>query len=139
VYVTADPVCEPRLPLLPEASVQVTFLSAVTFNGIPTFAAGAAGVKTGDPEGVAPDEVPVPVPVRRTGWGELAALSAIESDADSLPLIRGVKATITVQLAPTPTLAPQLLAAAKSPLLAPVTVIPEIDSVADPEFDTVIA
>ena len=63
----------------------------------------------------------VPVPERLTVWGLPAALSAMLSAAVRAPLAAGVKVTLTAQLAPAATLAPQLLVWAKSPGFVPVS------------------
>jgi hypothetical protein len=79
----------------------------------------------------------VPVPVRETVWGLPAALLVIERDALRVAATVGVKVTLMVQLAPAATLAPQVLVCAKSPGLAPVIVMPLMDSVELPVFDRV--
>lgn len=57
----------------------------------------------------------MPVPVSDTICGLPAALSLMVTAPLRIPLSAGVKVTLTVQLAPIPTLVPQLLVCAKSP------------------------
>ena len=78
------------------------------------------------------------MPLRGTDCGEPDAESVNTSDAEREPVAPGVKLTDTVQLAPAPTLLPQLLLVmAKSDAFAPLTVMPEIESAALPEFESV--
>ena len=63
----------------------------------------------------------VPVPVRLMVCGLPVALSVRVTAAVKEPLAAGVKVTLTVQLAPAATLAPQVLVWAKLPALAPVS------------------
>ena len=65
--------------------------------------------------------VVVPVPERLTVCGLPVALSVRVTAALRVPLAAGVKVTLTVQLAPAATLAPQLLVCAKSLALVPVS------------------
>ncbi len=53
-------------------------------------------------------------------------MSATATAALLVPLAVGVKVTLIVQLEPAATLAPQLFVSAKSPLLVPVSEMPEI-------------
>ena len=71
-----------------------------------------------------------PLPVSETDSGLSEASSVIVTDAVRVPVAVGVKVTWIVQLAPTATEPPQVLVWAKSPLLAPVTPMPEIASAA---------
>ena len=66
-----------------------------------------------------------------------AALSLTESVAVRAAATVGVKVTLMVQFAPAATLVPQVLVCAKSPGLAPVTVILLMVSVEPPVFDRV--
>jgi len=66
----------------------------------------------------------IPVPVRLTLCRPPAALSVKLTAAVRVPLARGLKVTLTVQLAPAATLVPQLLVWAKSPEFVPATAIP---------------
>jgi hypothetical protein len=69
-----------------------------------------------------------PVPLRETICGLPVALSTTESVPFKVPVLPGVKVTLTVQLAPDARMEPQL---SVSPKLA-VAVIPEMFSVAVP-------
>ena len=69
-----------------------------------------------------PDFMPVPVSV--TDCGLCCALSAMEMDAVSAPVIEGVKVAEIVQLKPGPRDDPQVFISAKSPLFVPVMVMP---------------
>jgi hypothetical protein len=64
-------------------------------------------------------------------------LLVIEREALRVAATVGVKVTLMVQLAPAATLAPQVLVCANSPGLAPVLVMPLMDSVELPVFDRV--
>lgn len=79
----------------------------------------------------------VPVPLSATVCGEPVALSAIESVAAKLAAETGVKVTETAQLEPAASELPQVLVSAKSVGLAPVMVMPVIESVAFPVFISV--
>jgi hypothetical protein len=74
----------------------------------------------------------VPVPVRLTVCVVGLALSVIVKAPVSEPTTVGVKVTLRVQLAPSATLAPQLLVSAKSPLFVPAMVTLVMLSVALP-------
>jgi hypothetical protein len=65
----------------------------------------------------------LPVPERVAVWGLPVALSVSVTEAAKDPLAAGLNVTLTVQLAPAATLAPQLLLCAKSPGFAPVSVM----------------
>jgi hypothetical protein len=78
-----------------------------------------------------------PVPVRETVWGLPAASLVIVRVALRVAATVGVKVRLMVQLAPAATLAPQVLVCAKSPGLAPVIVMPLMDSAELPVFDRV--
>jgi hypothetical protein len=83
----------------------------------------------------------LPVPVRVTVWGELAALSATEIDAVKLPDAEGVKVAAMVQVAPAASVEAQVVpvvAMAKSVGLAPVSVMPVMLSVALPVLERVV-
>jgi hypothetical protein len=67
----------------------------------------------------------VPVPLSGMLCGLPAALSVIETVADRAPLAVGLKVTVIVQLELAATLAPQVFVCEKSPLFAPVMVMPE--------------
>jgi hypothetical protein len=84
------------------------------------------------PEGDTVAFVEVPVPPRVTVWGLPAALSAMVTDADRLPLAAGVNFTLIVQLAPVATEAGQLLVWAKSLEFVPKMLMPVTDSGAVP-------
>jgi len=79
----------------------------------------------------------VPVPLNATVCGEPVALSAIESVAAKLAANAGVKVTETVQLAAAASELPQVVVSAKSVGLAPVMVMPVIESAALPVFISV--
>ena len=66
----------------------------------------------------------VPVPVNATVCGDPVALSAMLTEAFSVPPTDGLKLTVMVQLAPAATLAAQVLASENEVALVPVTVIP---------------
>ena len=70
-------------------------------------------------EGEIPATAAVPVPERLTVWGLPLALSVMARVAARVPLVKGVKVTLRVQLAPAATLEPQLLVWAKSPVFEP--------------------
>ena len=75
----------------------------------------------------------VPVPVKVLVCGEPAALSATESAALKLPIAEGVKVMAIEQVAAAASASPQVLVPmAKSLALAPVSVMPEMLSVALP-------
>jgi hypothetical protein len=78
----------------------------------------------------------IPVPESDTLWGLFAALSLMDSDALRAPEAVGLKVTLMLQVTPTATLAPQVLVCEKSPVLAPVSVMPAplMSSVAVPVF-----
>ena len=82
----------------------------------------------------------VPVPLRLTVCGLLAALSMIESVAVRLPVAE-VKVTLTAQVALGSTVAPEQVSAllAKSPAFAPLIVTVEIVRLALPVLVTVSA
>jgi len=61
----------------------------------------------------------VPVPVRLTVCGEFEAWSVIKIEPVRVPDAVGVNVTVSVQLAPGPSDAPQLFVCAKSPVAAP--------------------
>ena len=63
----------------------------------------------------------VPVPERLTVCGLAVALSAMLSEAASVPVTEGVNITAIVQLAPAATELPQVLVWAKSLALLPVS------------------
>ena len=63
----------------------------------------------------------VPVPVRVTCWGLLAALSVKTMLAVRLPDVLGVNVALIVQLAPDANEEPQVLVSVKSPELVPDT------------------
>jgi len=75
-----------------------------------------------------------PVPVRRTVWGLLVALSAMETEAVWLPLAKGVKVTLMVQFAPAATELAHVLVCAKPVAFVPVTARPEMVRAALPVF-----
>jgi hypothetical protein len=80
-----------------------------------------------------------PVPVRGTLCGLPGALSANERLALRAPDPAGVNVTLTVQLAETPNVVPQVFdETTKSEALVPVTVILEIVSVAVPLLVSVV-
>jgi len=74
----------------------------------------------------------MPAPERLTACGLPKALSVKVSDAVRLPLAVGAKVTLIVQLAPGASEPPQVLAWAKSPVLAPVSATLAMLSVALP-------
>ena len=81
----------------------------------------------------------VPVPDNTAVWGEPAALSATDIDAVKVAADAGVKVTEIMHVAAAARVAPQVLAEmAKSAVLAPVTVIPVMLSVAVPGFDRTV-
>ena len=65
---------------------------------------------------------PNPVPLRLT-LGLAVALLAIVTFPDLLPTERGVKVTLTVQLAPAARLVPQLLVWANGPVVAMLVIV----------------
>ena len=75
----------------------------------------------------------VPVPVSETVCGLFEALSVMVSAPVREPLAVGVNVTLTVQLELAPTLAPQLLVCAKSPLAC----MPVTEMEVPPGFDSV--
>lgn len=79
----------------------------------------------------------VPVPLRATVCGELATLSAMLRVAVSVPVVAGLKLTITAQDALTARVAPQVLAWAKEEAFVPPMVMPERLSVAVPALVSV--
>jgi hypothetical protein len=68
----------------------------------------------------------VPVPVTLIFCGLFVALSAITTEPDRNPIVSGVNAMLTVQLAPDATTEPQVLLSAKSTLSFPATRIDAI-------------
>jgi hypothetical protein len=74
------------------------------------------------------------VPLRTTVCGEFDALFEIERMADRFPGAPGVKAIVTLQLAPIARLAPQVVVFVKSEMLVPPMEIARLDSVAEPEL-----
>jgi hypothetical protein len=76
----------------------------------------------------------MPDPERVTAWGLPVALSAIDTEAERLPVAAGVNVTLIEQPAPAMREEPQVVVWAKSPELTPVIKIPEILSVAFPLF-----
>jgi hypothetical protein len=78
-----------------------------------------------------------PVPAKFKTWGEPAALSAMATEADRLPVAEGVKVTEMIQLAPAATLSPQVFVWLKSAALVPAIATLVMDSAALPEFETV--
>jgi hypothetical protein len=85
--------------------------------------------------------VPVPVPVRLTVCGLLAALSLIESVAVRLPVAEGVKVTLTVHAPLGVTVAPEQVSPllAKSLAFVPLIVTVEMVRLAVPVLVTVSA
>jgi len=75
----------------------------------------------------------IPVPVRETDWGELAALSVKVSVAESAPAAVGLKKTVMVQDAPT-LMVPQLLVWTKEEGFEPPVTILERTKAAPPVF-----
>ncbi len=82
--------------------------------------------------GERPAATVVPVPERLRDWGLPVALSVMLTEAERLPLVVGSKETLIVQLPPAATELPQVLVSAKSPVLAPVSAMPERLSAALP-------
>lgn len=89
----------------------------------------------GEIEATGPPEVPVPV--RVTVCGLPVALSETETAPVRAPAAVGLKVTLMVQLAPFACDVPQLFVCEKSAALAPVIVIPEIESVPLPVLNRV--
>jgi len=77
---------------------------------------------------------PVPMPVKLTVWGLLAALSVKVKVAVRLPAMVGVKVTLTVQLLSAATELPQVLVSSKSPASVPVMAMLLRASAALPEL-----
>ena len=75
----------------------------------------------------------VPVPVSVVLCGLPDALSVTVTEPDRVPMAVGVKVALIVQLEPAASVVPQLFVWAKSPE----TVIAEIDSGAEPVFESV--
>ena len=75
-----------------------------------------------------------PVPVSAAVCGELAALSAKLTAAESAPEAAGLKVTVTVQEALTANVVPQVLDCENEEVLAPVRLTPEMDMEAAPEL-----
>jgi hypothetical protein len=78
-----------------------------------------------------------PVPVRLIDCGLLPALSAICTDADLDPAVKGENVTLIEQPALCASVLPQLFVCANSLLLVPVTLITMLVSEAFPLFVTV--
>ena len=78
-----------------------------------------------------------PIPLRLTLCGALATESLNTNVAERVPSAVGVNVTVTVQLAPTPSAAPHVVAALKSVAFAPVTQILLMPRIAFPEFVTI--
>jgi hypothetical protein len=76
----------------------------------------------------------MPDPERVTAWGLPVALSAIDTEAERLPVLAGVNVTLIEQLAPAMSEEPQVVVWAKSPELTPVIEMPEMLSDAFPLF-----
>jgi len=81
----------------------------------------------------------LPVPVRLTVWGLLVALSTIVTAAVRVPGPVGANVTLIVHKAPAATELPQVLVAAKSPELPPVTWMLEMVRLAFPVLVRVTA
>ena len=79
----------------------------------------------------------VPVPLRETVCGLPGALSVTDSVPLRFPICLGLKATLTVQLAPAANELPQVWVCAKSPALVPVIAIPLIVKVVVPTLVSV--
>jgi hypothetical protein len=88
-----------------------------------------AGRKTSD-DGVSVTAgaggAPVPVPERAADCGESGAVSVKTRDAVREPSAKGAKLTLTVQLAPTARLPPQVVLLLKSAAFVPVIEMSEI-------------
>jgi len=80
----------------------------------------------------------IPVPVKLVVWGLLPALSSTSSVALLVPLVGGVKVTLTAQAAFGARLEPQSFVSAKSPLSTPVMAMLEMVSVVLPELESTI-
>ena len=79
----------------------------------------------------------VPVPVRVVLCGDPLALSATDTVALKLAADAGVNVTEIVHIALAASVAPHVVVSAKSPGFVPPIVMPEMSSVALPEFDSV--
>jgi len=88
-------------------------------------------------ESVTGKACPVPVPLNAMDCGELVALSVMVMAAVKAPVAVGAKCPWIVQLAPTATLVPQLLAKTNDDALAPVTAMLVTDNAAVPELVSV--
>ena len=80
----------------------------------------------------------VPVPARVAACRAPAALSATLTRADKLPGAEGVNVTLMVHVAPTASVVPQLLVAAKEVAFVPPREMPVMASGPVPGFDNVI-
>jgi hypothetical protein len=81
---------------------------------------------------------PVPVPVRATACGLPGALSEMETEAVRGPLAVGRKVVLIVQLAPAPSVVPQVVVREKSAAFVPVIVMLVIDMLALPLLRSVM-
>src|SRR5208337_3851045 len=80
---------------------------------------------------------PAPVPLKLIVWGLPLALSVMETDALRDPVADGVNVTLIVQLAPAPTLVPQLFVWAKSPEFVPLRAMLDMLREALPVFESI--
>jgi len=76
----------------------------------------------------------VPVPLRNIFCGLPPPLSLILMEAERAPVAVGVKVAVTVQLAPGPSVVPQVFVRPKSPAFVPVRVMLVMLRVVDPTF-----
>jgi hypothetical protein len=82
--------------------------------------------------------VAVPAPVSVTVWGDPVASSVTEIVVVKLAAETGVKVAEIVQVLPAASVVPQLVVSAKSDVLAPESVMPEMFRTALPVFDSVV-
>jgi hypothetical protein len=133
-------VCEKELVFVPvmltpvtESAVLLPLVTVTCFVGAAT--PGAVAVKA---RLVEDSTTAFPVPLTATVCGEPGALSATPRSALSEPADLGAKVMAMVQLAPTATLAPQVLVWLNELASVPVKLIPVNESAAVPEFVRVI-
>jgi hypothetical protein len=133
-------VCEKELAFVPvmltPVTVSATLLSLLSV----TFCVGAATPVPGATKARLPEDstIAFPVPLTPTVCGEPGALSATLRFAVSEPADFGAKVIVILQVAPTATLVPQVFVWLNELALAPVKVMPVIESEAVPELVSVM-